>query len=193
MKHAQRLLALLLTALLAFSLSAPAMAVTREDITITGPAGVVPFGQAFTLRVAVDLPDGTEVVAYQWWCDKSGGYRIDGATDADLYVTLGDACYPEAYKPYYPARRNYACIVTFAEKDTVGNVINTFTLTSQDVRIDMNQERKRNFGEILKDSFEEGGAFVAMSSVMSGFFLLPFFPVTFVIGFFLAFFSFLFE
>ena len=189
----KKLLALLLSALLVFGLSAPAAAVSRDDITITGPEEPVPYGESFTLRASVNLPDGVEVASYQWRYFSNSDHRIDGATDAALRVALGDASYPEASAPYWPAMRNYGCDVTFAEKDTDGSVINTFTLSSRDVRVNIARERKMNFGEILKESFETGLGFVAMTSVLSGYLLLPFFPVTFLIGFFLCFFDLIFK
>jgi len=193
MKHPKKLLALLLTVLLVLSLSAPAMALSRDDITITGPTGPVPFGEAFTLSVAVEnLPEGVEIESYKWRVSYGGSARIEDATDSIL-LAPGDPAYPEASAPYWPAMRSYSCDVTFAEKDTDGNAINAFTLSSQSIRVDVSRERKMNFGELLKESAESGLGFAMMSSVMTGYFLLPLFPVTFLIGFFFAFFDGLFS
>ena len=188
----KKLLSLLVAALVAFALCAPAMALTREDIIITGPAETVPFGEAFTLRADVALPDGVEIVSYQWKYYSYSAHPIDGATDAVVRVAPGDA-YPEASQPYVAATRVYFCDVTFAETDTDGNVTNTFDLSSQWSRVDITPERKITFGELLKESLQNGFGFAAMTSFLSGFVLLPFFPVTFLIGFFLCFFGLIFE
>ena len=182
MKSMKRILAALLMLALALSLGLPAAAVTRNDIYITGPEGTVPFGEAFTLSVEVkNLPAGTEIESYQWKYRADFMARIDGATEAALRVAPGDACYPKN-RPYYAAKGYYSCDVTFAEKDTDGEVIKTFTLSNQDhIEVIVAPERKRNFGELLQDSFYEGLGIASFFSVMSGYLLLPLFPV-FLVG-----------
>jgi hypothetical protein len=194
MKRTKKPLALLLALALALALSAPAMAIDRNDITITGPEGLVTFGEAFTLRIDVkNLPAGTEIASYQW---RVWRVAIDGATASTLRVAPGDAAYPIASdKPYEASgEKRYDCVVTFVEKDTGGNVIDTITVESREVRLRVGPEREKNFWEKLWDSlfvmpFTNGVGFAAMSSVMSGYLLLPLFPVTFVIGWLIGLFA----
>lgn len=187
MKHTKKLLALLLTALLAFALAAPAMAVDRDDITITGPTSAVPFGQAFTLSVSVELPDGTEIESYQWKFFYGSSQQIEGATDSILRVAPGQPAYPKGTEPFWPAQYKYSCSVTLAEKDAQGNTVGTQTIDSLSFDVTVGRERKMNFGEMMKYAAVEGAGFVAMTSFLSAFLLLPLAPITFLIGFFLAF------
>jgi len=184
MKFTKRILAALLTLALALTLALPAAAITRDAITLTGPDQPVPYGESFTLSVSVDLPDGVEVESYQWGWQK----QIDGATGPSLTVTPDDEFYPEADKPYSSARRRYWCRITFVEKDTDGNVIDTVMIAGNDIDVTVAPERGIRFGELLKESCTSGFAFILASSVLSGYILVPFFPITFLIGFFLRFF-----
>jgi len=71
MKHAKRLLALLLTLIFSLCLALPAIAaqpsVNWDDFYIVTPLKSmnVPVGESFTLRVDVNIPEGVEV-EYKW-------------------------------------------------------------------------------------------------------------------------------
>jgi hypothetical protein len=196
MKRTKKPLALLLTLALAFSLALPAMAISYQDITITGPEGPVPFGEAFTLRVEADLPAGMEIVSYQWqgWIDD-WWQPLEGATASTLRVTSGDAYYPKASKPYESTgKKDFDCIITFVEKDAGGNVIDTISIESNYVKVQVGPERDRNFWEtVWEDYFLEpfgGGLATAMIvTFWSGGFLIILAPVAFLVGWIGTFFS----
>jgi len=188
----KKTLALLLTALLVFSLALPAMASIDTEaikITVTGPEDVLSFGVAFTLRVSVDLPDGVEIASYQW-SDRNG--PLNGATDSVLKIAPDNAFYPTAHVPYAAAVQNYRCEITFVEKDADGNEIDSHVQPSKEMRVEVAPERKPRFFEILRMSFSAGLSAAAMGAVMSGFLLLPLTPIVFFVMFFVCFFHLLF-
>ena len=193
MKHTKKLLALLLTLALALGLALPAMAISRNDITITGPTEPVPFGEAFTLSVAVNIPAGTEIVSYRWQISYEGSARIEDETDSILHATPDDTHYPKASAPYSSASCHYSCAVSFVEKDADGNIVNTSTINSPSFVVTVARERKMDIWENIKLSSEAGVQLALIASFFSAYFLLPFFPITYLIGFFLCFFGQLFD
>ena len=197
MKRTKTLLALLLALAMAFTLALPAMAASRKrndiKITVTGHEKFLPFGSPFTLRVSVDMPDGVEIESYQWgmWYGGFGG--LEGETDSVLHAAPGDDIYPNAYKPYLYSGQRYHCVVTFVEKDASGNVIDTFTKVSEEIRVGIDPERNATVWEALKDSAKTGLFLAGETSYQSFFLLLPLSPITFLVGFCIGLYSHLFH
>ena len=142
MKRIKSLFTLLLATILAFGISAPALAegelletqiisITSDDIVITYHQHV-PYREPFTLRVEVDLPEGVEIVSYQWLFRQYSFLpwkRIDGATDSVLHGAYGDSFYPEPTKISGKVFM-FCCEITFVLKDAQGNVTDTAVIPS---------------------------------------------------------------
>ena len=205
MKHTKTLLALLLAALLALGVGVPAMAVSAGDIkiSITGP-DTVPYGEAFTLNLSIDepLPEGVEITNYRWRAASTTGTILEGPEEATLHVTSKDSFYPWTLSrflniefdatPYLSKMAMYECRVTFVEKDSEGNAIETKTIY---VVHNILREAKREitfFDKLFGSAFGMAYAWFVVSVVGTGGLGLLFFPITLVVGFLFGFFGFLF-
>jgi len=108
----KKILALLLTLIMALGLGVPAMAADFR-IAAQPQNQTINFGESFTLGVEAEIPAGKSA-AYQWW--RVGGtwnYSIPGATGPALSLSYGDNAYPDAFPrndSYAPA--SYHCVVT---------------------------------------------------------------------------------
>ena len=170
MKHTKKLLALLLAALLALGLSAPAMAEVNWDdfYFISQPPAklTIPFGEDFTLSVEVNVPAEVEVT-YDWHSPRWG--RTGKAQGAVFHCTPDHPYYPKApaSRPYLEQTVEYICVIYGLEKDAGGNVVGyTQYLEMQHITVTVLPEREPTRWETIRD------------------FLLM--PVLFVIGFFAA-------
>jgi len=147
MKHTKKLLALLLAAILALGISAPAMAeeelleaqsigVTQDDIIITNHQ-IVSYREPFSLSVEASPPEGVEIVSYQWWFRREYSApqeQIEGATNPTIHAAYGDPYYLEPTKISGVVPR-FSCVVTFAAKDAQGNVTDTAAIRSQESNV----------------------------------------------------------
>jgi hypothetical protein len=97
MKHTKRMLTMVLTFALAFSLAAPAFAAVNWDefqITERPKNIAIPYGDSFTLGVEVKVPDGVSV-EYQWrtYSAGAGHTPIENATSYELRLGPSDPYY----------------------------------------------------------------------------------------------------
>ena len=146
MKHTKRILAVLLTLVLALGLAMPAMAAVNWNefrITRQPQNQTIRYGDSFTLSVEVNVPEGV-VVSFQWQLADGGVLPVETANSAELQLSPGD--------PGYPAQNfsgTFRCVITAYEKDDDGNVISDKTLTSETVRVMVTTE-----GEIERSFWE---------------------------------------
>jgi len=155
MKQSKRLLALLLTLLLAFSLGAPAMAeesieapaleaqaIRDSDFTITWPENqTIPHGSDFTLSVEVEIHrDNVETAEYIWNCVRVGYYET---TEPYFYCAPGGPGYPAPPdKPYLSTQGKYECFLYLIETDNEGNEIARRFVISKTVTITVEAEQE---------------------------------------------------
>ena len=127
MKHTKKLLAILLTFVLALTLGLPAFAeVNWDDFRFTKGASfkqIVKHGKSFTIFVEVNIPDGVDRVEYQWYRILNNKL-IEGATTATLQLSPNDPDYPNSSNSrrgtggYLDA--GYECVVTgYADGDVI--------------------------------------------------------------------------
>ena len=190
-KFAKKLLTLLLAALLAFGVSAPAMALNKEDIkiTMTGPKQPLPFGSEFTLSVKVEepLPEGVEIASYQWF--YRGNDIMSGETESTLHRAPGELHYPRASYPYESGDTWYSCRVTFSEQDADGNMVHT-TISGNSFSVKVAPERaKKTFREAIDSATRFAPKFLAGLTMMSGGLGILFAPIILVVGFILGLFA----
>jgi len=135
MKQTKKLLAMVLTITLAFSLAMPAMAAVNWDefrITKQPPKELlIKHGDSFTLSVEVSVPTAVEV-EYQWYNDH--GSKIEGATGPELHLGPDNSQYPE-YDRLGGEWERYECRITAYEKDDDGNVLSSRNLRSDSATV----------------------------------------------------------
>ncbi|MCL2300738.1 MAG: hypothetical protein FWC27_11420 [Firmicutes bacterium] len=109
MKHAKKLLALLLAFVMAVGLGVSVLAEEPLPDIITQPRSqTITNGDSFTLSVEMYVPAGW-AVEYQWVVVSYGVYEeiraeeIQGATQQSLRLSPGDPFYP----PYPPEAKRY--------------------------------------------------------------------------------------
>ena len=127
MKHAKKLLALLLACVMAFGLGVSALAEEPLPQIITQPRDqTITNGDSFTLSIEMVVPAGW-AVEYQWVVVYYNAYgeiraeEIQGATQPILRLSPGDAFYPP-YPPEakrYGSSLNYRCDITVRNGDGV--------------------------------------------------------------------------
>ncbi len=178
----KKLLALLLTLVLAFALAAPAFAEEPEPpsavnwdafyITEQPQSQIVPHGEGFTLSVKVNAPEGVEVT-YQW--RNTHGDIVEGATSSTLQLDPDDPLYPQMPKsehlsvvPYYYRRAVYFCIITANVKDESGNVIDSAKIHSDYANIRIENTVLENLYSVTLEPFVYAGR-MALATM-----LLPF-------------------
>jgi len=189
MKRIKKVLALLLAVLLAVGVGAPAAAVSENDtvMTITGPEGPVPYGEAFSLSAAVEVPEEIEIVSvsFRWRVGADWRMLIEGATQSVLHVTSNDSFYPSAPEPFSHARAYFICEIDFTGRDTDGNSIET--TYSQSFIVTFEPERMNFFvylWYLLKEPFVNAFVGVFAYGLISGGFLFLFAPFIFLLVYF---------
>ena len=192
MKHAKKLLALLLALLLGLGLSATAMAedgdtaqadevsqeVNWDDFYIISqpPAELtIPFGEEFTLSVEVNVPEGAEV-SYRWykeWDNTSGSDLISDSTEPNLHCSPGDSYYPANsgiyIDPFRTTKATYFCIITAKEMDKDGNVVATKHLRSDNATVTLDQTLFEKFKTNIGISLNSAGLLLLSAPLL----LLP--------------------
>ena len=137
MKHAKKLLALLLALALALGIAIFAMA-EEPDVPyiVTQPQEqTYAYGTAFTVSVQVYLPEGW-TAEYQWYFNSLSitglsYFELPGATASSMRLSPGDYGYPhEPFRPYMPTDDLYYCQIIVRDENGVST-----NLTSEVVRI----------------------------------------------------------
>jgi len=114
MKHAKKLLALLLAFVMAFGMGVSALATEAPRIVTHPQNQKITHGESCTLSVDVYVPAGW-AAEYQWL----KGYppaTIHGETGESLRLSPGDSFYPPG-KKYYISAMSYECMITLRDGD----------------------------------------------------------------------------
>ena len=154
MKTTKRMLAILLTLILAFTLALPAMAEESEPpvnwdelYIVTQPPEqlTVPFGADIVLSVEVSAPEGV-VVVYQW---QIGDRATPASEQPQLRLSPGSPYYPAAEAPYLPTQVIYRAIITAIVEDEYGNTAYMRVIQSRSVFVTIEPERERTTWESI--------------------------------------------
>jgi len=198
MKHTKKLLALLLAALLTLGLGAPAIAEGEGSIPISaviiGPEEPVPFGEAFTLRVELDIPEGVEIEsASYWWSWTNWPLPIEGAKEAMLHVTPSDSFYPVAHSPIGATETLYMCHAVLDGRDADSNAVELHT-DNLFFTVTVGPEREKTVWEVIwydyiAGPFNTGLGYAGALIFVSWGALLPFAPFIFLFGWIYALFQ----
>jgi len=179
MKTTKKLLALLLAAVLALGLGAPASALGLEEdwpafaITAQTQDMEVPYGESFTLRVELNIPNGL-TVGYAWYRELSGNTVTEiGNSDAPaLTLSPGSPHYPTSGKPYLAASETYFCRIVDMDKTGNGNVPSAECSFSGHVTVTVLADRGPTLWErtldVLRDIFVRPFSQAAVISVLPG-------------------------
>jgi len=194
MNHAKRMLALLLTLALVFTLALPSFASEEASEEPSKPQSIVNWnefritkqpesptithGESFTLNVEVNAPEGVEV-EYQWYSvANSDVKKIEGAITPTLHLNPNDNHYPEN-KTSGGHSTIYRCKLIGYEKDEDGNVVSSSgRFTSADVRIERTSSGKL-YDLLIQPFVSAFWATFGMLSMTIGL-LLPVSPIIFL-------------
>jgi len=162
MKHTKKLLALLLTLVIALGFSAPVAFAQEteakstvnwdEFYIVTQPQDVkIKKGESFMLAVQANSPNGVEVT-YQWYRDY---VQIKGAASPDLHLDSQD---------FFPVSETaiYHCTITASEKDADGSEIASKTLQSISARVRITKTLWSNLWKFLVESVLTIGSYIVV-------------------------------
>jgi len=130
MKHAKKLLALLLAFIMAFGIGVSAMAAETiyDPFLVPQPWDqTITNGDSFTLSIEVDVPEGWQA-EYQWFEGSYRGFEghpkidIQGAAAPILSLSPGNPAYPSVQKKWHDTAKLYGCRITL--RDGGGTVRN---------------------------------------------------------------------
>lgn len=195
MKHAKRLLALLLTLALAFGLTAPiAFAqdqslVDWDDFYAVGQlqpfSQFVSYGDSFTVSAEVNIPDGVDEVVYRWYRDWDNGVLIEGAAGPALRLGPKDSAYPSSKATLAAGSQSgsrqdsYYCEIIAYEKDGGGAVIAHETRRSSNAYVRVEGSFWQKLYSVTVEPFAFAAMMSAFSSVYSLGLWLPLIPFAF--------------
>ncbi len=145
------------------------------------------YGEAFSLSVEVNVPEGAEITGYQWYYNDGINRLCEGCNSPTLTVNEGDPYYP-AKDIYGNQRVKYHCVVTAAEKDSEGNVISSGEITSKNSSAVTERTFLGSTVHVLVNPWSMAFSATVMAVGMSFGAALPFSPLIFiavlVMGFF---------
>ena len=183
----KKLLALMLTLVLALTLALPAMAeVDWDEFRITAQPQdlTIIYGDSFTLSVEVNVPDGVEV-EYQWYRYDGRSSQIEGATTPELCLGPDNSNYPDTRLG--GAWASYHCKITAYEKNGENEEIASRFLNSSIVSVTMERTPLGKLFDLIITPFVYAfGGTLSLSSMFPGI-IIPFLPFIFFGGLILGF------